>query len=87
MNEGKVTLECQFSDDFITKLKQLGEVHQNRKYIVRADYSNKESIQIEGYFKINIHNLFKKRKCEKKYKYFKTKEISLNQFEFVGKGW
>ena len=83
MNE-MVELDCEYSDEFIKKVNQLREIQYDKKYIIGIDYGNDKSLQVEGYFKINMHRLFKKRKCGKKYKYFKNKLLPFTVLEFFG---
>jgi hypothetical protein len=84
MNKEMITLDCEYSNDFIRKINELREIHRNKKYVVGVDYGNGKSLQVEGYFKINSHILFKKIKCGNRYKYFKNKVLPFNSLEFVG---
>lgn len=85
MNKEKtITLDCNFSDNFINQLKQLSIIEEKKKYVVGIDCGNGKSIQVEGFFKPRLCLLYKRKKCGKKYKFYKTASFPLHEMEFIG---
>lgn len=84
--EKDLSFSCNISEDFIQKLKQLSEIKENDEYILGIRTKSNNLVKFRGTIKADIHSLFKKKKKGKKYKFFKTKYISLKDLKFIFKG-
>lgn len=79
-------ISCDISEEFMQELKQLSEIKEKDEYILGVRTKDNNLIRLKGNIKADIHSLFKKRKKGNKYKYFKTKYITLKDLKFIFRG-
>lgn len=65
-------------------INQLSSIEEDKKYVLGIDTTDGKSIQIEGYFKSNINDRYKRKKKSKRYLLYKTKYLPLSSVEFIG---
>ena len=65
-------------------INQLSSIEEDKKYVLGIDTTDGKSIQVEGYFKSNINDRYKRKKKGKRYLLYKTKYLPLSSVEFVG---
>ena len=86
----KSLLDSEFTFELNTEIidqqliNQLSSIEEDKKYVLGIDTTDGKSIQIEGYFKSNKNDRYKRKKKGKRYLLYKTKYLPLSSVEFVG---